>query len=357
MRVNTHYLKEGCIISADIKGLSGNPIMSQKTILNEELIEVLHAFRITEANVEKVMINGQPFSPAELADNEKESFTEERPFLSNYLTAVQAYKQQFQNWQAGSAVDAVKVREMIIPLLEQVLEQPSHLFQLHHYCTKDDYLYHHAISTGLLSGYIANKMKFTQSDVFQVALGGTLVDCGMAKVSPGILNKRTNLSSEEFDEVRKHPVNSVRMLGNSPIIKETIKFAILQHHERLDGSGYPVGKKGKKPHTFSRILAVADVFHAMTSERNYRKKQSPFKVMEQIMKDHFGKFDIQVINCLLEGLANYAVGSKVKLSNGSIAEIIFVNAGEQTRPLVKISETGEMLSLSQHMDLHIEEII
>ena len=357
MRVNTHYLKEGCIISTDIKGLSGHPIMTEKTILNKELIAVLHAFRVTEANVEKVMINGEPFSPSELSESEKEAYIEERPFLTNYLTAVQAYKQQFQNWQAGSAVDAVKVREMVIPLLEQLLDQPSFLFQLHHYCTKEDYLYHHAISTGLLSGYIADKMKFTQSDVFQVALAGTLVDCGMAKVSPGILYKKTNLSAEEFDEVKKHPVNSVRMLGTSPIIKETVKFAILQHHERLDGSGYPVGRRGKKPHIFSRILAVADVYHAMTSERNYRKKQSPFKVMEQILKDHFGKFDIQVINCLLEGIANYAVGSKVKLSNGSIAEIVFVNAGEQTRPLVKISDTGEMLSLGQHRDLHIEEII
>ena len=84
-----------------------------------------------------------------------------------------------------------------------------------------------------------------------------------------------------------------------------MKVAILEHHERINGSGYLLRKKGDAIHIFSKIIAVADVYHAMTSERIYRKKQSPFKVMEMIMHDDFGKFDLTIVKTLLAGLTNF----------------------------------------------------
>jgi len=357
MRVKTHYLVEGCIVSKDIVGRIGNPIINKKTILNNDMLEVLKAFLISEVSVEKTMINGQQYHPREILDEEAEEFKEEPTFFSDYLKTVQIYKQYFKNWQAGSKVEVAKIREIMIPLLEKALKNPSIIFSLHHYCTKEDYLYHHAISVGLISGYIAQKKKFDYGDVIQLTMAGCLVDCGMAKISPSILEKKTFLTAQEYEEVRRHPINSLRMLQSTSILKETVKYAILQHHERLDGSGYPTGKDGTTPHVFSRVVAVADVYHAMTSERSYRKKQSPFKVMEMILHDDFGKFDIAVIRILLAGIANYAIGSKVKLSNGSIAEIIFVDENAQTRPLVKILDTSELLYLDRNRELFIEEII
>lgn len=358
MRVKTHYLVEGCILSKDIVGRIGNPIINKKTILNTEMLDVLNAFLVSEVSVEKIKIDGQQYHPREVIDEESEEDLKEEPsFISDYLKAVQTYKQYFKNWQAGSKVEVAKIREIMIPLLEKALNNPSVIFSLHHYCTKEDYLYHHAISVGLISGYIAQKKRFDLGDVTQITLAGCLVDCGMAKISPSILEKKTVLTSQEYEEVRKHPLYSLRMLQSTTILKETVKYAILQHHERLDGSGYPKGKYGTAPHSFSRVVSVADVYHAMTSERSYRKKQSPFKVMEMILHDDFGKFDISVIKILLAGIANYAIGSKVRLSNGATAEIIFIDENAQTRPLVKLLDSNELLHLDRNRELFIEEIM
>ncbi|RFU62539.1 HD-GYP domain-containing protein [Peribacillus glennii] len=332
--------------------------MAGKTILNHHLLEVLKAFLVTDVSVEKTLINGMPFVPKEVIDQEgEENESIGTGFIPSYLKAVQSYKNLFKNWQAGSPMDISKVRELIIPLFNKAMENPSALFLLHHYSTAADYLYHHAISVGLLSGYLARKSNFEQGDVLQITMAGCLVDCGMAKISPKILEKKTSLTTDEFNEVKPHPLYSLQMLQNSSILKEAVKYAILQHHERLDGSGYPSGKKGEALHTFSRIVAVADVFHAMTSERNYRKKQSPFKVAEMILQDDFGKFDISVVKTLLSGITNYSIGNNVKLSNGYIAEIIFVESHAPTRPMVKMKDSGEILHLGKNRELFIEEIL
>ncbi|WP_312859692.1 HD-GYP domain-containing protein [Peribacillus huizhouensis] len=355
--VKTKNLVAGCILSKDISGLTSYPLMNKKTILTEDLLEVLKAFFITEVSVEKTLVDGTKFTPREIIDDEGEGAQENSSFIADYLKAVQSYKRQFQNWQAGSAVDVAKIREIMIPLFERSLEKPLEIFSLHHYSNKEDYLYHHTVSIGLLSGYLAKKMDYDVADVYQIILAGSLADCGMAKIPPEILGKSTSLTALEYEEVRKHPIYSLRMLQRSTILKESVKYAILQHHERLDGSGYPRGKSERTPHAFAKIVAVADAYHAMTSERAYRKKQSPFKVMEMIMQDDFGKFDITVINILLSCIMNYSMGSRVRLSNGYIAEIVFIDKQSPTRPLIKVIDTGEMIHLNNYRDLFIEEVL
>nr|WP_257985943.1 HD-GYP domain-containing protein [Bacillus sp. M6-12] len=357
MRVKTQYLQEGCILSQDVFSLTNRPIMTKKTVLKSDLLEVLRAFLIVEVSVEKTLIDGRPFKPAEVIDEEAEAIAAETAFSTQYLNSVQSFKKLFRSWQAGTPVDTTKLREIVLPLLNKALEKPSDIFLLHHYSTKADYLFHHAVSVALLSGFIAKKLNYEKGDILQVAMGGCLCDCGMSKISPKILEKKTSLTFSEFDEIKKHPIHGLKMLQNSSFLKEGVKFAVFQHHERLDGSGYPSGKNGKKPHPFANIVAIADVYHAMTSERIYRKKHSPYKVLEMILHDDFGKFDLAALKALISGIANFSIGSRVKLSNGYTAEILFIETNAPTRPLVKIIETNEILHLEKNRELYIEEII
>ena len=358
MLVKTKYIVDGCILAKDINGLTNRPIMNKQTILDEELLNVLDGFLIEEVSVEKTLINGEAFLPKEIIDYElEEEQKEDSSFISVYLKAVQAYKRLFKNWQAGSKVEVAKVREVIIPLFDKAMESPSDILILHHYCQKEDYLYHHAVSLGLLSGFIAYKMKFDMADVYQVTMAGCLADCGMSKIPNKILTKPSKLSLEENEEMFKHPLYSYQLVQSSPILKDTVKVAILEHHERINGSGYLLRKKGDAIHIFSKIIAVADVYHAMTSERIYRKKQSPFKVMEMIMQDDFGKFDLRIVKTLLAGLTTFSSGSRVKLNNGNIAEIIFIDNNSPTRPLVKVMNSSTIINLSKMRDLYIAEIL
>lgn len=361
MRVKIKELQEGCILSEDVISWTNRPIVQKKTVLTNELLEILHAFLIKDVAVERMLVNGTPFIPSELIEEEKESEKEsnkkEESFTDYFLQAVQQYKKEFQSWQAGTTVDISKIRNIIIPLIEKSETRSSDLFTLHHLSTENEYLFQHSIAVGLISGFIGKKLNYNKGDIAQLAVAGCLSDCGMAKIPSNILNKKDALTRDEFEEVKQHPTYSYKMIQNATLLRDGAKISIFQHHERLDGSGYPLGEKDQKIHPFAKIIAVADTFHAMTSQRLYRKKQSPFKVLEMIIQDNFGKFDIASIRALQAGIMNFSIGSKVKLSNGQVAEILFIEEKSPTRPLIKLIHSEEIIHLEKNRQLFIDEIL
>lgn len=361
MRVSITELLEGCILSEDIFSRTNRPIIPKKTVINKELIELLHAFLVPAVLVEKTLVDGQPFIPKEIIEDEiedmvKEKQSDESSFTEIFLNAVKDYKKEFLSWQSGLPVDISKIRKIMIPLIEKIEQFSSELFSLHHFSTTDEYLFQHSISVGLLSSYIGRKLQMTKADIIQLSIAGCLADCGMAKIPEKILFKKSSLTLEEFEEIKKHPFYSFKMVQNSPLLTGGAKVAILQHHERLDGSGYPTGEKNKI-HSFARIIAIADTFHALTSERLYRTKQSPFKVLEMMRLDNFGKFDIPSLKALQLGILNYSIGSTVKLSNGQVGQIIFVNDQNPIRPMIKLIGSGEIIQLEKNRQIFIEEVI
>jgi HD-GYP domain-containing protein (c-di-GMP phosphodiesterase class II) len=363
MRVKTTDLIEGCILSEDVYSRTNIPIVRKNTVLTNELIEVLKLFLIPSVDVNHILVTGETFNPSEIlidvnnANSESVHVNEKKEFTTLFLEATQKYKAHFQLWQSGLPIDISKVRTILLHLLNETLDKPSQIFYLHHLSTKEEYHYQHALVVGLLCGFIAKQLKFTQGDMVQAALAGLLADCGMAKVRPSIIQKNAALMQSEFEEIKNHVNYSYQMVQHIPSLKEETKVAIFQHHERLDGSGYPLGLKNKKIHPVAQMIAVADTYHAMTSERLYRRKQSPFRVLELMLQDHFGKFDISALNALCLGIANFSKGSQIKLSNGQLGEVLFITEKSPTRPLIKLNHSGEILNLEMVRELYVEEII
>ncbi|PLR80647.1 phosphohydrolase [Bacillus canaveralius] len=364
MRVKIEELKEGCILSTDVFSRTNRPVLAKKTILTEQLIEILKIYLIKDVVVERILATGKPFIPAGIVEDEEGQHSpnilseENGPSLNQlYLNAVQEYKKEYISWQSGMPIKIARVREILLPLLDAAEKSIADIFNLHHFSMKNEYLYQHSIAVGILSGFIAKRMNYDKGDIIQVALAGFLADCGMAKLSTKIINKQTSLTVEEFEDIKEHPNLSYKMVQNVPLLREATKLAIVQHHERLDGSGYPFGEKEDKIHPFAKIIGLADTFHAMTSERFYKRKLSPFKVLEMISEDQFGKFDLKVLKALSSGFMNFSTGSKIKLSNGQQAEILFIEETAPTRPLIRILETDEIIHLSKHRQVFIEEIV
>ncbi len=357
MRVQVDNLREGSILTEDVLSKTNRPIMSKNTVLSEHLINILKIFLVKEVNVEKTLVNGMPYSTPTTGKDSVDDDKLDRTFVGLFLQAKQEFKKEFISWQSGMPINIAKLRSIVLPLIEQTDMNSADIFNLHHYTSKSEYLYDHPLAVGIISAFIAKKINYSKGEVAQIALAGCLSDCGMAKISPSLLNKSTALTVEEFEEIKKHPTFSYQMVKNSPLLKDTSKLAILHHHERMDGSGYPFGEKASRIHPYAKVLAVADSFHAMTSERIYKPKHSPFKVLETINEDLFGEFDITVLKALSTAIMNYSVGTKIRLSNGQAAEIIFVDEKNPARPLVKLLESKQILALDKHRYLHIEEII
>ncbi|MEH7381987.1 HD-GYP domain-containing protein [Bacillus sp. JJ1533] len=355
MRVRISQLQEGCILSNDIFSLTNKPIIPKKTVLTNEHIQVLQMFLVKDVQVESFLINGEPFTPTELIE-EVEVVEKVNTIVEDYLISVKEYKRLFQSWRAGALVEISKVRQILLPLFKRILEQPKELFSLHRYTNREDYIYHHSIMLGLLSGYLGKKLKYSEADCNHLAMAGLLSDCGMSKIDPKILLKNSSLTLAEYNEVKKHPLYSYRMIEKIALIKDSVKLAVFQHHERMDGTGYLLGVTGERLHPFSKIVAVADVYSAMTLEKPYSNRQSPFKALEEIRRESFGKFDMEAVEALTNGVGNISIGTKIKLSNGQSGEIVFIDKSHPTRPLLKVSE-NEFLDLKNYRQIFIEEII
>lgn len=356
--VNLDDLKLGQVIVEDIFANTQYPIIFKDTKIKYEHLQVFRSF-----NISKLLVYKDVAATQENARGSEKMVVIDvplavsTPFEKQYNEGINYFKKEFSNWQAGARVDINKVREVMLPLIEAVLEKRSYIFDLSSYSNAKDYLYHHSIATGLISGVVAQKLGLERGLAIQISLAGTLADCGMAKVSNRIRDKKSTLTESEFAEIRRHPLQSYQMIKDLPALKSDMKLAVVQHHERLDGSGYPQGVKGDSISLYSQILAVADVFNAMTSERVYREKKSPFKVIEMIKEEEFGKFDIKIVQALIDIVADLPIGTKIELSNLEHAEVMFINQFSPTRPLIKLSNTGEIIDLSTIRNFYISRVI
>lgn len=367
MRVKTSQLVPGCILIEDVIGKSNKPIVHKETVLTEKHITVLNKFLISEVDVSHKLDNGKVFKPKQVTDHESPlkaeviqheiKDTDSSSFFKEYLQAVISYKKLFYSWHYHTPIDMPTVRKMIIPLLEQIEHLGNEVFRLHHLSTKEDYLYHHSVSVALLSAYLAHKLGYEKGEWIQVGLAGLLSDCGMARLSPAILHKSSRLTYLEKEEMKKHPEYSYQLVESISTITKEVKLAIVQHHERLDGSGYPYQLTGDKIHSYARIIAVTDTYHAMTCERRYKHAESPFKVLQTIKQAQFASLDPAIVQQLINSLVNVSVGLKVELSNDDIAKIIYMNEKIPEFPIVQLELTGEIVDLSQESSIYIKDLL
>ncbi|WP_432362803.1 HD-GYP domain-containing protein [Sporosarcina sp. UB5] len=355
-------LRAGIFLKEDVYSKTNYPIMRENTELTLEHIEILHAFGVNGVKVEE-RVNQQDIpeleqSPSVNADEVLENIPVSiHQLRKEYNEAVRSYKREFSHWRAGQRPDVPKVREFIIPLVKKFIKQKKMLTMLNDFSNPEEYIYHHSIAVGILAAAISSQMGYEKGDALQLGLAGVLADCGMAKISPTILEKTAFLTKDEYNEIKKHTLFSVKMIQDTPLLRQDMKLAILQHHERLDGSGYPRGEKMDTISEYSQILAVADVFHAMTSERLYRMKQSPYKVIELIKEEEFGKFNIKVVDALLRLVGNLSIGMRVKLTNGEIGEIMFIHRDSPLRPMIKKQSDGVIIDLATNRDVAILKTI
>ncbi|WP_018923300.1 HD-GYP domain-containing protein [Salsuginibacillus kocurii] len=362
LTVYRDQVKEGCILAADVMAVTPQPLIPQHTVLTEQHLEVLKAFLVSQVTVEEMMIDGSTFqpetniSPPEDETPEKVELNPNASFKKDYLTAVQTYKEWFKKWQEGANVNITAVRNTMLPLIEKVLERPQKALHLYHYSTRDEYIFHHAVATGLLASVLAKKMNREWKECLQVGIAGALCDCGMSQIPFQIFVKREAMTKTEYEEMKNHPYHSYRMVKKSGQVGNEVLVGILQHHEREDGSGYPLAVNHQKIHMYSRILAVADVFHAISSERRHRHKQSPYKALDILARDEFGKFYPPAVQALTDYLLTYSIGTSVLLTNGEKAEVMYIDPKDPTRPTVQLEDSKLITQLTGKDNVYIAGI-
>ncbi|MEG1777958.1 MAG: HD-GYP domain-containing protein, partial [Angelakisella sp.] len=188
----------------------------------------------------------------------------------------------------------------------------------------------------------------------ELAVCGLMHDIGKVDVPVDIINKPAKLTDDEFAIIKQHPTNGVRRLRGKRICSPSVLLGIASHHEKYDGTGYPDGLVGERIPLYGRVLALADVFDALTSKRSYRDSWSPEQAIEYMMGLANTHFDFNLLNSFLSVIAAYPVGTILRLSNGYTCVVTHNTPGMTLRPSVKVLEppmlAGKDIDLSSDLD-------
>lgn len=225
---------------------------------------------------------------------------------------------------------------------------------LHNMRQVNDSTYAHSLNVAIISRIIGKWLHFSNEELDTLTLAGLLHDIGKTKIPDEVLNKDGKLTDEEFQMIRNHPKYGYDILKSQPL-NSHIKKAALMHHERCDGSGYPMGLTMEEIDDYALIIAIADVYDAMTAARSYRAPLCPFEVIAEFEKDGLQKYKPKYILTFLENIANAYQNNRVMLSDGTSARIVLLNHRRLSKPLVQLDD-GACIDLEKS-PLYIKAIL
>lgn len=368
-------LKPGMVTAEPVKTHSGQLIISSNVELTRTLISRMDFYGIKSAQIVELVL-GQT-NPAIVAAPVASTETHSKPVASTNTRYSYSAKiknsPEFKRFQVDFTLRTNDLKMCFDSFLnfggsvnkENLLRETASLisFQqttieffdmLHNMRHATDSIYAHSLNVGLISRMIGIWLDFPADALDTLTLAGLLHDIGKTKVPEEVLNKQSRLSDEEFTLVRQHPQYGYDILKKQPLDSH-IKKSALMHHERCDGSGYPLGLTYEEIDDYALIIAIADVYDAMTAARSYRDPLCPFQVIAEFEKDGLQKYKPKYILTFLERIATTYQNNRVLLSNGQPARIVLLNRNQLSKPLVELND-GSYLDLCKSQ-LYIKSLI
>lgn len=256
--------------------------------------------------------------------------------IKNIFSSI---KENDSHDQFSNNMDQTKL--LVENIIDEMMENKNLIINMVDLKMFDDYTYFHSVNVAVLSIIMGISLKLNRQDIYKLALGALLHDIGKVFVPKEILNKADKLTNEEMAEVQSHSEKGYQYLKDKWEIPLTSYLAVLYHHEKYDGTGYPNGKKRAGIHVFGRIIAIADVYDALISDRPYRKALLPSDAIEYIMGGSGVLFDPDIVNIFIRKVAPYPLGMCVKLSNGQVGIVVENYEDACLRPRVRLINNNE----------------
>ncbi len=340
----------GSTLSQDVYNDLGNIILATGTNVTQRHIDYFKSH-----GIEYVYLNVKESSEKKevLSAVSQEKY---RELSDNYKHMLEVYKNLYAQIQSSNVkFDAKALSEELSILVDQLIDDNNVLGAMRLLNFDEPYHFTHSINVSMISAMLAKWLNFKREDIYKIAFAGLIHDIGKAKVPQDILNKTEKLNDEEFSALKRHSRFGYELLKNNDTVNSLTLAAVLFHHERSDGSGYPNGLNDSQIPLYARIVAVADVFDAVTSDKIYRKGVSSFKAFTIIKDESFKGLDPKISEVFLKNIAAFFVNNKVRLSDGRIGEVIYLNKVALNRPLIRVA--GEFIDLSSDYSIDIEEVI
>jgi len=301
-------IKLGMTLNQVLVSPNGNMVLGQGTVMNEYLLSCLKDW-----NVKGVDVIEEAAAEFNLAEIEKMisdvvvSLTDNASIETHLQSAAQVHseietelKGIFLRARYQGFIPLDTIINLVNTRIYPRLSQKDSFIQLHTDGPAGDYLYRHALDVAFLSGYLGGWLGYGDSEIWNLTLAGLIHDIGKTRIKFEMLSKPNKLNLEEFNIVKMHANYSHELLAQTGIVPNAVLDAVLQHHERMDGSGYPYGRSNEEINMLARIVAIADVYDALISNRYYRKGVSPKEAIQIMMFQMEGQLDTHVLACLIE---------------------------------------------------------
>jgi len=305
--------------------------------------------RITKEHIKKLQKHDITLNRSEVTDYNPSKY------LEVIDRAVPRVKDVFNEVRQTLKIPLEQLQDNVVPIITDITDG-SHLINLFSSLqAKDDYTYRHNLAVGAISNLIGKWLDLAEDEVVELSLAGLLHDVGKMRIPETILNKPGRLTDEEFDEMKKHTIYGYELIKETPGSNYLHALIALQHHERMDGSGYPFGLTGDKIHLFSRIVSVADVFHAMSSKRIYKDALPFYEILFQMNQDSFGILDPKITRLFIERTMDSLIGNSVVLTDGREGTIIMVHKNDPLHPILQIDDS--YVDLRENSSIFIEKVM
>ena len=358
-RLSITQLVPGMTVAEDVYDLEHELLAAKGTILTDKLITKLDLYGI-------LTIYADDTVPA--AGPDKSYVAEESSYSERIKNSpeFQLFKEDFENdvdlfrenmnlvIQKNTKLDVRTLLQNTMAIVANHSGSISILDMLQNMREYDDSTYTHSLNVALICNILAGWLKLPEQDVELATACGLFHDVGKMLIPYSIISKPGKLSDEEFTTIKKHPSYGYQLLVSQDV-DDHVKNAALMHHERNDGSGYPLKLKGNQIDPYARMVAIADVYDAMTAARCYRGPLCPFRVIEMFEAEGFQKYDVSILLPFLENVVNSCLQNLCLLSDGRKGTIIYINKEKLSRPIVQCGT--DYVNLADQPDLEIVKLL
>ena len=266
----------------------------------------------------------------------------------------QQLKSLYNDLTIGVKLDVSLLNQVSNEIVDSVLRNSNAMAILSRLKDKDGYNWRHMINCTILMSVFAKYLGIKNEQIQQLALGAMLHDVGHTKLPQGIINKTENLNELEFKALKKHVVQSLGLVKGESGISPLVMDMILNHHERVDGSGYPRGLSGSKISKPAKMMAIVDVYDAMTSDRPHQNGEEPIHALRYLLANKH-QFDAQLVQKFIKCLGVHPVGTIVRLTNDRLALVLEGNKQSPMKPKVKVfyNTKHKHHITGKDLDLHV----
>lgn len=349
---NVTYKLIDTYLGKDVYDEYGKLLLGKKVKLTSSLIDKLVDNEIYYVYVDDELSRGIDIQGIISDEHMIKSVTQVKKVLNNVM------KNEKKGIQKMIPQEDIKaVREIVKDLIDALENSENTLFTVVDLMSADMYTYKHSINVAILSILTCRALGYDYELTKHIALGALLHDVGKALVKDQLILKREQLTDDEFEEVKSHASYGYDLIKDEITLSGYTKQIVRLHHEKRDGSGYPLGLKETEIPDFVRIVTICDIFDAMSSDRIYRSRMPIYQVIDNMLAETVYKLDPVILQMFIKNICVYPPGSGVRLCDGRMGIVEKYDKFTPTRPIVRLFEDKDGNRKINKVDLQRERVL